>query len=296
MTRGRENKIWYQELETHLLSSQNKIYLGDYKLDLNAAFQNTGLKHLAQVGVTEIQMALTTLTYDTKLHLPTHYFSECILGFQGFNQKNSNLNNREIQLLPNALTQNYSAFVLLQKSFFEKLKVQTGLRYDDRSIATQRIGSALDPLSFRPALNRDFGSFSSSLGATYSPSEELLVRANLAAAYRTPNLAEMTSNGQHELRYEVGNPNLVPEKSLEGDLSMHYHSENLTFDLAGFYNQIDHFLYLSPTADTTATGLSIYRYHQSNSHLFGGETGLHIHPESIKWLHGEATFASVIGK
>lgn len=34
--------------------------------------------------------------------------------------------------------------------------------------------------------------------------EILILRANVAAAYRTPTLAELTSNGLHELRYEIG--------------------------------------------------------------------------------------------
>jgi iron complex outermembrane receptor protein len=296
LIRGRENKIWYQDIETNLWSSQNKIYFGNYKLDLNAAYQTTSLTHLGDVDEVEIQMALKTLTYETKLHLPTNYFSECILGFQGFNQGNVNLNDRETKLLPNALTDNYSGFLLLQKSFFEKLKFQTGVRYDERLMATKSIGTADDLQTFRPALNRNFESFSSSFGATYTFSEELLFRGNFAAAYRTPNLAEMTSNGLHEIRYEIGDQNLVPENSYESDLSLHFHNDNITIDCAGFYNKINHYIYLSPTTEKTSDSISIYRYQQSNSHLFGGESGLHVHPEAIKWLHGEASFASVIGK
>ena len=74
---------------------------------------------------------------------------------------------------------------------------------------------------------------------------------NFAAAYRTPNLAELTSNGQHELRYEIGDNNLVPENAYETDLSIHYHRDNFTFDIAGFYNIINNYIFISPTGDTT---------------------------------------------
>ena len=294
--RGRENNIWYQELNTHLLSSQNKLYLGKFKLDINSAFQNTELVHFGDVGVCEIQMELTTLTYDAKLHLPSKGNSEYTIGFQGFNQTNTNLNDRETKLLPDAKTNNYSAFGLLRYTFFKKLKVQTGVRYDNKTISSQAIGLATEPMTYRAPLDKSFGSFSGSLGATYNLSEILLFRANFATAYRTPNLAELTSNGQHELRYEIGDPNLVSENAYETDLSLHYHKDNFTFDIAGFYNIVNNYIFISPTGDTTASGIDIFRYNQANSALFGGEAGLHFHPKTVKWLHFETTFSSVIGK
>lgn len=293
--RGRANHLFYQELNTHLISSQNKLYLGDFKLDVNAAYQNTGLTHFGEPGVSEIQMNLGTLTYETKLHLPSGTHSEYILGFQGFNQKNTNLNERETKLLPDASTDSYSAFGLIQYTFFGKLKVQTGVRYDNKHIGTQEIGLP-SAIAYRPAIAREFGSFSGSLGTTWNISEELLFRANMAAAYRTPNLAELTSNGPHELRYEIGDPDLVPENAYETDLSIHLHRDNFTFDLAGFYNLINNYIYSAPTGRTTVSGIAIYRYSQANSSLIGGEAGLHLHPKSIRWMHFETTYASVTGQ
>lgn len=293
--RGRKNEIFYQELNTHLISSQNKLYLGKFKFDVNSAYQNTELVHVGEVNVYEIQMELTTLTYDAKLHLPSKEYAEYIIGFQGFNQFNTNLNGRETKLLPNATTNNYSAFGLLKYTFFTKLKLQTGVRYDNKTIKTQAIGLTTDP-DYRAPLNKSYGSFSGSLGATYNVSEKLLFRTNFASAYRTPNIAELTSNGQHELRYEIGDPDLFPEISYEADLSIHYHKDNFTFDIAGFYNRVNNFIFISPTGDTTTTGIDIFKYEQSNSILFGGEAGLHINPKSLKWLHIESAFSSVIGK
>jgi iron complex outermembrane recepter protein len=294
--RGRKNEIWYEEFNNHLLSSQNKLYFGKLKLDINAAYQNSELTHFGEADVYEIQMQLATLTYETILHLPSGMNSEYIIGFQGLNQKNKNINNRETLLLPDAETNNYSAFGLLQYTFFKKLKIQTGLRYDNKSVTTQSIGSQADPETFRPSLNKYFGSFSGSLGATYNYSEFLLFRANFAAAYRTPNLAELTSKGPHELRFEVGDQNLVPENSYETDLNIHYHIDNFLFDIAGFYNIIENYIFISPTGETSSLGMNIYKYKQADSHLIGGEIGFHFHPGSMKWLSFEPTFSLVTGK
>ncbi len=293
--RGRNLEIFYQQFNTHLLSTQNKIYMGKMKMDINSAYQNTELIHFGEPSVYEIQMRLATLTYDAKLYLPSDKNSEYIVGYQGMYQNNLNLNDRETKLLPDASIFNNSIFFLVQKTFINKLKFQTGLRFDDKSINTIAIGDTGQP-DYREALDKKYNSFSGSLGATYSFTEKLLLRSNFASAFRTPNLAELTSNGQHETRYEIGDMNLVPEKSYEIDLSMHYHKDNLTIDLAGFYNNINNYIFISPTGDTTNTGVYIYKYEQNNSYLFGGEAGIHFHPELMKWLHLLATFSTVTGK
>jgi iron complex outermembrane receptor protein len=208
---------------------------------------------------------------------------------------NTNTNNRETKLLPNARVNNYSAFILLQKTLFEKLKLQTGLRYDNKTLSTTAI-SVPDSTNYRPKLNNNYGSFSGSFGTTYNFSDELLFRANIAAGYRTPNLAELTSNGQHETRYEVGDNNLVPEKSYEFDASTHYHQDNFTIDVAGFYNIIHHYIFISPTGNIATDGIPIYKYMQQNSSLYGGEAGVHYHPKSVEWLHLQMAYSSVIGK
>jgi iron complex outermembrane recepter protein len=149
---------------------------------------------------------------------------------------------------------------------------------------------------YRMSLEKNYKSLSGSLGSTYHLTQKFLIRSNFAAAYRTPNLSELTANGQHETRYEIGDQNLSPEKSFEIDLSMHYHIDNLTLDLAGFYNSIRDYIYISPTGDTTETGIYIYQYMQSNSFLYGAEAGIHYHPQTMKWLHLLTTFSAVTGR
>ena len=63
-------------------------------------------------------------------------------------------------------------------------------------------------MTYRPAIDNSYKSFSGSFGITYNHSEKLLFRANFAAAFRTPNIAELTSNGLHETRYETGDNSL----------------------------------------------------------------------------------------
>ena len=79
-------------------------------------------------------------------------------------------------------------------------------------------------------------------------------------------------------------------------LSFHYHKNDFTFDVAAYLNTIKNYIFIAPTGSNTEDGLPIFQYRQANSKLYGGEAGFHYHPENLKFLHFEATFASVVGK
>jgi len=293
--RGRKNEIWFQDLEHQLVSSQNSLYLGKFKWDINAAYQIALRKLQTTLDVPFVEMNLNTITYESKLYLPSNDKSEYIIGLQGMSQNNRNLNNRASQFLPDANISNIGFLGLAQYTFFKKLKLQGGLRFDMYKTETFALGIG-GTSSYHAPVNKKFSSLNGSIGATYNVNEKLMFRANFAKAYRVPNLSELTSNGMHGNRYEIGNENLSPENSFETDLSMHYHGEFLSFDLAGFYNQIHDYIFISPTTDTTSTGEGIYRFSRTNATLFGGEAGIHFHPKSLPWLHIEGTYSSVVGK
>jgi iron complex outermembrane receptor protein len=292
---GRKNEIWFQDLEHQLLSSQNSFYLGKFKWDINAAYQNALRKLQTTLDVPFVEMNLNTITYESKLYLPSSDKSEYIIGIQGMSQNNRNLNNRASQFLPDANISNIGFLGLAQYTFFKKLKLQGGLRFDMYKTETFALGIE-GTSGYHAPVNKDFQNLNGSIGATYNVNEKIMFRANFAKGYRVPNLSELTSNGMHGNRYEIGNENLSPENSFETDLSMHYHGEFLSFDLAGFYNQINDYIFISPTTDTTSTGVGIYRFSQTNATLYGGEAGIHFHPKSLPWLHIEGTYSSVIGK
>jgi iron complex outermembrane receptor protein len=292
---GRKNEIWFQDLEHQLLSSQNSLYLGKFKWDINAAYQNALRKLQTTLDVPFVEMNLNTITYESKLYLPSNDKSEYIIGLQGMSQNNRNLNNRASQFLPDANINNIGFLGLAQYTFFKKLKLQGGLRFDMYKTETFVLGIE-GTSGYHAPVNKEFSNLNGSIGATYSVNKKVMFRANFAKGYRVPNLSELTSNGMHGNRYEIGNDNLSPENSFETDLSMHYHGEFLSFDLAGFYNQINDYIFISPTTDTTSTGVGIYRFSQTNATLYGGEAGIHFHPKSLPWLHIEGTFSSVIGK
>lgn len=292
---GRENEIWFQDLEHQLISSQNSLYLGKFKWELNAAYQNALRKLQTTLEVPFVEMNLNTITYESKVYFPSAEKSEYIVGIQGMVQNNRNLNNRASQFLPDANINNFGFLGLMKFSVFRVLSLQGGLRYDMYHTQTFAMGAEGTSL-YLASVEKDFSNFNASFGATYQPIEKLMIRANAAKGYRVPNLSELTSKGMHGNRFELGNAQLTPENSFEADLSMHYHGQFLTLDLAGFSNQIDDYIFISPTTDTNSTGMKIYRFSQTHAQLFGGEAGIHFHPKDLPWLHVQGTYSTVVGK
>ncbi|MGE4586696.1 MAG: TonB-dependent receptor [Mangrovibacterium sp.] len=294
-SQGRKNRIWYQDLDHHLISLQNKLYMGLFRWETNLAYQSAQRKLEKTLSVPSVEMNLHTFTYDSKLYFPSGHNSEYLLGFQGMSQTNRNHNDRDDQFLPDADVNNFGILGLARYTVLEKLKLQGGLRFDIYNTKTFAMGTEGTD-SYHTPVSKDYSSLSGSLGATFYMNERLLLRGNLAKAYRVPNLSELTANGAHGNRYELGNSDLDPEDALEADASLHYHGKYLSLDLAGFYNHISDYIHLAPTSETNNSGMPIYRYSQANARLYGGEAGIHFHPVSLPWLHMEGSYSSVTGK
>ncbi len=293
--RGRNNKVWFQDLEHQLLSSRNSLYLGRFRWHINLAYQKALRKLQTTLNVPSVEMNLNTITYESKLYFPSNHHSEYIIGVQGMSQHNRNLNNRIVQFLPDANINNIGILALAKYTLFKKLKFQCGLRYDIYKTETFALGT-VGSSTYHPSVKKQFSNFNGSIGATYRMTKKMMLRANFAKGFRVPNLPELTSNGMHGNRYEIGNKNLSPENSYETDLSMHYHSSFFSFDVSAFYNRINDYIFISPTGDTTSQKIGVYRFSQTNAALYGGEAGIHIHPKMLPWLHIEGSYASVVGK
>jgi iron complex outermembrane receptor protein len=141
-------------------------------------------------------------------------------------------------------------------------------------------------------VEKNFGSFKRIGRGNFSLLGRAVVRLIFASAFRSPKPGRTHFEGPHEAIYEVGDGSLVPEKSFEGDFGLHYHNDNLTVDLAGFYNRVAHYIYISQKVNDTLKDCH-YQYMQNNSALYGGEAGIHLHPKVVEGLHLEGTFSSV---
>jgi len=293
--RGRKNKIWYQDLDHHQLSSKNILLLGRFKWETNVAFQSAYRKLRTIAVDPTVEMRLNTLTYESKLYLPSDRNSEYIFALQGLDQTNRNQHHRVSEFLPDADVNTLGALFLAQHTFFSKLKLLGGIRYDMYHTKSKSMGDE-GTSTYHAPVSRDFHTVNGSVGMTYSLTDKIFIRSNLAKAYRVPNLSELTSNGLHGNRYEYGNNNLDPENAYEADLSLHYHSTYLSVDAAGFYNYINNYIYISPTGEQNTDGIAIYQFSQTNARLYGGELAFEYCLPFLQWLLVKGSYSSVTGK
>jgi iron complex outermembrane receptor protein len=141
-------------------------------------------------------------------------------------------------------------------------------------------------------MENQYRNFSFSGGITYSINNLWLLRFNMASAFRSPNLAELTQNGIHSVRYEIGNPAMTPQRNYETDLGLHFHGTHFSVEISPFYNRINNYIYLSPTNDSTSDGYRIYRYQQTNAVIYGGEISANYATGN---LQTELTYSYLVG-
>ncbi|MFA8434454.1 MAG: TonB-dependent receptor domain-containing protein [Marinifilaceae bacterium] len=304
----RKNKVWYQDLRQHVLSSRNRLFLGKFRLEANWAYQfnNRRLNGIpTSSNFRLVDMDLKTFTYESKLYFPSSGSSEFLIGFQGMHQTNRN-GSAPNHVIPDANIDDFSLFTLMKKKI-GNLNLQTGIRYDHREIYVpeQEAGGHSHGEEIHEEeeeheeelvhINKKFDNLNASAGLSWEFMEHLILRMNAATGYRTPNLAELTQHGMHGNRFEEGNADLKAQKSLEGDLGLHYHTHNHNIDLALFYNKVYDFIYLSPTDEPAPEGSGlVYRYQQENAKLYGGEFSYNVVP--IPFLDISSSYTMVIGK
>ena len=169
--------------------------------------------------------------------------------------------------------------------------IEAGVRFDYRLIKVPENAEH----GIYENLERDYQNFNASAGSVYSISEKMQLRFNLASAFRSPNLAELTQNGTHGTRYEKGNPDLESQRNLEADFYFHLHTSHTTLDISGFYNNIYNYIFLAPS-DSMVQGVRIYQYEQESAGLYGGEASLHVHPHPLDWIHLKTSYSYVLGQ
>ena len=158
---------------------------------------------------------------------------------------------------------------------FGAVSILAGLRGDTRHLSAD--SNAALALS---AQTRDATAWSGDLGLVVDLGRGFAIAGNVGRAFRAPSLFELFSNGPRlgEDRYEVGDPTLVPETSLNLDASLRWQSASVRGEVAGFRNRIANFVYITPTAQFRQVGtvaqpdsLRVYQYTQAQATLYGAE-------------------------
>jgi iron complex outermembrane receptor protein len=305
-----------QDIDHFRIGTSNKFFFAQSAISADIAFQQNRRKEFANPlnpQEVELYFLLNSFNYDIKYHLPQANHWETSVGISGMFQRSQNRG--EEFLIPEYDLFDAGIFAFTQKTI-DRFHFSGGVRFDTRNIDSYALYLDEDdePADF-PGNNTttkfrgfetSFSNFSGTLGGSYRLTDKLIVKLNISKGFRAPNMAELGSNGIHEgtFRYEIGNPDLVPETSFQTDLGLSYTSEHIVAEISIFDNVIDNYIFLqklsgSITIDSIVDPMDpapAFKFVQGNANLYGGEIFLDLHPHPLDWLHFENTFSFVRGR
>ena len=308
------------ELFAQIVAAPKPILMRDFSYDIQEPSQSTG-HHLAKIEIDWLsnfgkfkllmsqqinhrkefdvrrnaQLPIIDLTLGTSDNRLEWYHPpigglEGTIGVQYFVQNNdNNPGTQSLPFIPNYNTDRYSLFAIesMQKGVST---IEFGLRFDHEYNSVR--GREQNQEIFRNEFT--YTNLTATLGLVKNLSAKWQMRSNIGSAWRTPNMAELYSFGQHGFKIEYGlwryesdeNANLDTRRVLTGDdkevkveKSFKWTNELIfsgvdkTLTLTGYVNYIDNFIFDRPA------GLGFffwgpgptYIFDQSDALFIGGE-------------------------
>ena len=123
-----------------------------------------------------------------------------------------------------------------------------------------------------PALSRSFTTVSGSLGAQYEVTPGWRAGLSLSRTERAPSIDELFANGPHggSQTFEVGDPDLSPEKSLGVEASLRKTAGPVRFTGNLFYTHFANYIFQSPTG-AVQDDLPVFQYRNGQANFYGFE-------------------------
>ena len=177
-----------------------------------------------------------------------------------------------LPLIPNYTSTEIGGFALLSKQLGASL-LELGGRFDriDQRVLVITQTTPREIVRF----DRTFNNLSASFGWTYAFGKSLSVSTQLGYATRNPAVNELYSNGLHQgvSGIEEGDPDLQSEHSVKMTLGAKGKiGEQWRFELLGYYQQFDDYIYLEPQSEVRLTirgAFPVFLYAQTDAHLYG---------------------------
>ena len=134
--------------------------------------------------------------------------------------------------VPPSNTSSTALFVLEEKRI-DDLKFELGARFERQSISVDDFSDV------------DESMFSFSAGTVFDITDGQRLAINLASSERAPAVEELYSFGEHlaTQTFEVGDPNLVPETSLNLDISYRFKADRFSGEINAYWNSFSDFIY-----------------------------------------------------
>jgi len=273
-----------QDIRHYKLAWNNNIITSSGAFKINLGYQRNQRREMDEPSPA-LFLDLNTFNAELKYSLNEKQGWQPVFGLSAEAANSSNKGTEF--LLPDYTTSGLGGFAYIKKTW-EKTTFNGGVRYDYRRNNGDAYTKEGEPFE---GYTNSFSNVSGAVGMTYELNSYFNLKANVGSAFRSPNPAELSSNGVHEgtFRYEIGNPSLKPERSYQSDITLEYNRVLIDGSISLYTNFVNDFIYISSQKGDEIDGMAIYRYGQVDAVLKGFEGNLNIHP--INNLHLHNTFA-----
>lgn len=282
----------------HLKVLSHSVYTKDrWDIDINLAWQHNLRQELSEAvshgympqpdNTLERAFSKHTATANIKAHL--HVGEQHIMQFGVNSELQHNRRSGWGFIVPDFETYSAGVYASERWDMNNKLALNAGIRYDYahtdihdyRDWYTTPVDGTNIYILRSKALNRDFHSFTWSVGTNYTDNH-WLIKANIGKGFRVPIAKELGADGinYHIFRHEQGNAELQPEQSYQTDMAIGWENKYFSCQAEPYFNWFPNYIYLNPTS-TYKEGLQVYQYTQAEVMRTGFEAQVSIHP----WSH-----------
>lgn len=285
----RAMQLPFQKVQDHILSYSQSTVHNRWTTTLHLSYHINDREEIEdEFDEVDLGLFQTHLFYNARVAHRTSSNLENTLGVQGSHLHNRNKEDAEEILIPDARHDEIGIYYLGNLQLGKTL-LQGGLRYDYREVRADATAPHIVEYGYElpgsPAdakLSRLFSGWTGSLGLHQAVGEFQAIKLNLSTGFRSPDLAELFSNGPHPgtNRFEVGDASFNREQSLQADVAWNVSKGPLTAQLTVFGNYVDQFLYFAGTGESAPNDgdLEIWAFLQTDAFLYGGEFQLSYRP------------------
>jgi iron complex outermembrane recepter protein len=280
--------------------------IGASRLEIITGFERNRRREFEEAGADEVASGLLATSYkgDVRFHHAPLGRLSGIVGAQTFFD-DFTVSGADQHLIPSNQTRAVGLYGFEQLDL-DRWTLSFGGRYDYRHLDVT--GDPPPPVGTgTPAQTRSYNSVVGNFGALFHVSEPVALVLNVGRGFRAPQPIELFANGVHEgtIEYNVGNPDLRNETSINTDLALRVQSGRVSMELGGFANYINNYIYFRPTGtfDSPSGGpedpcsdpdnfscFQKFQAVQGDARLTGFEFSAEYHPTPYLHLSGTADY------
>lgn len=303
----------YQTIEHLNVVATSAVFFEKGRLEVDAGYQENNRRELEvphsdkrgpePTDNLALGLAMRTISLNARYHREVA-LGKTITGISLQHQRNRESGFE--YFLPNYHSEQLGVFYYREHPLTEKTTLNFGGRADvsNQSIAEKELPvyDANDAYTGDTVITKagvyQFANATGAIGLVFMPSHYQTWKLNLGSGFRFPTVPELTANGFHHgtFRYELGNRNLVPERTLTLDGSVSWHKEHVDVSFSPYFNYFLGYIFLSPSGKFASKyygGGQIHTYEQADAIHTGAEVSVDYHP--IKSFHLGINGSYVVG-